>query len=303
MPKEPAISLDGVWKRFRRGETHDSLRDLLPALLGRLTGRGRLDQDANAFWALEDVTFSVGRGEAVGIIGPNGAGKSTILKLLSNIMRPDRGQLGVRGRISSLIEIGAGFHSDLTGRENIYLNAAIMGMSKAQTDRRFDDIVAFAEVGDFIDTPIKRYSSGMQARLGFSVGAHIDPDVLLVDEVLSVGDMSFQNRCLERMTQFRDQGRTIVFISHNMQAVARMCPRVILLDHGRILCDGPANEAIAQYLKTSGTARSKTLDRQRATIGAIELTTTDGHEPINIRPGTPLRLRAKCRFHALQLKR
>ncbi|MHC4063762.1 MAG: ABC transporter ATP-binding protein [Planctomycetota bacterium] len=296
MNSKPPIALEGVWKKFRRGQNHDALRDLIPSLVKGVLLR-KPTPNLNEFWALRDVSFQVDRGEAIGIIGPNGAGKSTILKILSGIMRPNRGAARVTGRLSSLIEVGAGFHFDLTGRENIYLNGAILGMSRREMDRKFDAIVDFAELADFIDTPIKRYSSGMHARLGFSVAAHMDPDVLLVDEVLSVGDMAFQNKCLKCLERFRREGTTIVFVSHNLQAVTRTCRRVIVLHKGTIVCDAPPAEAISRYLRTSSTPRSTTsaADR-RAEVLDVKLTTLDGLPAGEVSPGTSLRLQAKCSF-------
>src|SRR6267378_6132453 len=192
---EPVIIFDHIYKKFARGEQHTTLRDLIPALISSWWNKKKIDEQAlkgEEFWAVNDVSFSVPRGEALGIIGPNGSGKSTILKLLSGILRPDRGTYSVKGRLSALIEVGAGFHPDLTGRENIYLNGTILGMTRAEIKQRFDAIVAFSGVEEFLDTPVKRYSSGMYARLGFSVAAHVEPDVLIVDEVLSVGDYLFQ---------------------------------------------------------------------------------------------------------------
>src|SRR5213082_2142763 len=197
-----AVVFEGIWKKFRRGERHDSLRDLVPALARGLARRRRpLDLAEQEFWAVRDVSFEVGAGEALGIIGPNGAGKSTILKLLTKILRPTRGRVEMRGRVGALIEVAAGFHPDLTGRENVFLQGAVMGMKRAEIQMRFDEIVDFAGVSEFIDTPVKRYSSGMNARLGFSIAAHLMPDVLIIDEVLSVGDMAFQERCFERMLE------------------------------------------------------------------------------------------------------
>src|SRR5207248_9465421 len=184
---------------------------------------GGTDLVAEEFWAVRDISFAVNEGEALGIIGPNGAGKSTVLKLLTRILKPTRGRCEVRGRVGALIEVAAGFHPDLTGRENIYLQGAIMGMKRAEIAGRLEEIVEFAGVADFIDTPVKRYSSGMNARLGFSIAAHLNPDVLIIDEVLSVGDMSFQQRCVERMADFKRRGTVIVFVSHNLQAVADLC--------------------------------------------------------------------------------
>src|SRR5712671_3448506 len=195
------VVFDGVWKQFRRGERHDSLRDMIPAAFRRLRGR-REPADEQAFWAVSDVSFEVQAGEALGIIGRNGAGKSTILKLLTRILKPTRGMCAVRGRTGALIEIAAGFHPDLTGRENIYLQGAIMGMTRRETARKLDAIVEFAGIGEFMDTPVKRYSSGMNARLGFAIAAHVDPDVLLIDEVLAVGDFNFQQKCYARLAEF-----------------------------------------------------------------------------------------------------
>src|SRR5438876_7247429 len=232
---DSVLDFEGVFKKFVRGELHSSLRDLIPALTKRLMRHEkpqRLTQ--REFWALQDVSFGVRRGEAFGIIGANGAGKSTILKLLTGIMRPTKGSIHVGGRVSALIEVSAGFHQDLTGRENIYLNATILGMTKQEIKRRFDAIVDFSGLEEFIDTPVKRYSSGMFARLGFAVAAHVDPDVLIVDEVLSVGDFVFQRKCLEKMNAVLQSGATIIFVSHDLRAVAELCSRTLLLDRGRI---------------------------------------------------------------------
>lgn len=258
------LHFDQIWKKFRRGEKkHDSLRDLIPAVAKNLFKiRRRKDLRDQEFWAIKDVSFQVGRGEALGIIGPNGAGKSTVLKLLSGIMRPDRGRIAVNGRLSALIEVGAGFHQDLTGRENIYLNGAILGMKRKEMDRKLEEIVAFSELSDFIDTPVKRYSSGMYARLGFSVAAHVDPDILLVDEVLSVGDWAFQRKCLEKMEAFVKNGVTVIFISHNLQAVMNLCHRALLLRKGSVVEDGSTGMVVRRYLSEAGSpARGDVADR------------------------------------------
>ncbi len=245
---QAAVVFDGVWKKFRRGERHDSLRDLIPFTLKRLTRRtSEADLDGKEFWAVHDVSFEVRRGEALGIIGPNGAGKSTILKLLSRILKPTRGRCEVRGRAGALIEVAAGFHPDLTGRENVFLQGAIMGMKRLEIARTFDEIVEFAGVSEFIDTPVKRYSSGMNARLGFAIAAHLDPDVLLIDEVLSVGDAAFQDRCVERMRTLIKNGVPLVFISHNLPAIIDLCTRAIVIDHGTVRFDGSPAEAVQQY--------------------------------------------------------
>ena len=258
-----ALRMDGVYKKFRKGELYDSLRDLIPALAGRVLRRRRREALApREFWALQDVTVGVRRGEAFGIIGANGAGKSTILKLLSGIMRPTRGTLQVNGRLSALIEVSAGFHPDLTGRENIFLNGTILGMTRAEIRQRFDAIVAFSGLEEFIDTPVKRYSSGMFARLGFSVAAHVEPDLLVVDEVLSVGDYLFQQKCLERMQEIMTGGATVIFVSHNLRAVSTLCTRSLLLERGRVVELGPSNEVIRAYLTRGREARALEPDRQ-----------------------------------------
>ncbi|RMF97031.1 MAG: ATP-binding cassette domain-containing protein [Planctomycetota bacterium] len=245
-----AVEVCGIWKKFHRGEFHDSLRDLIPALAKRLAGRGpRRDELAEGdFWALRDVSFEVRRGEVLGLVGANGAGKSTLLKVLAKIIRPNRGCFRVNGRLRALIEIAAGFHPDLTGRENIYLNGSILGMRKKEIDAKFDEIVAFAGIDEFLDTPVKRYSSGMFARLGFAVAAHLEPEILLVDEVLAVGDAAFQAKCLGKMRHVAGEGRTVIFVSHNMKAVTQLCTRAVALERGRVVMEGPAQEVVTNYL-------------------------------------------------------
>jgi lipopolysaccharide transport system ATP-binding protein len=210
----------------------------------------RTDTTADRFWALEDVSFEVPRGEVLGIIGRNGAGKSTLLKILSRVTTPTNGEIKLKGRVASLLEVGTGFHQELTGRENIFLNGAILGMRKEEIQRKFDQIVAFAEVEQFIDTPVKRYSSGMYVRLAFAVAAHLDPEILVIDEVLAVGDAQFQAKCLGKIEEQREGGRTILFVSHNMSSIKRLCPRVILLRDGRVHMDAPSEVAIQAYLNT-----------------------------------------------------
>jgi homopolymeric O-antigen transport system ATP-binding protein len=247
----PAVTFDGVWKKFRRGVRHDSLRDLIPAAIRRL-GRPRSgDLDAQEFWGVRDVSFRVEPGEALGIIGRNGAGKSTTLKLLTRILRPTRGHSRVTGRIGALIEVAAGFHPDLTGRENVFLQGSIMGMRRTEIASKLDAIVEFAGVQEFVDTQVKRYSSGMNARLGFAIAAHLDPEVLIIDEVLSVGDTEFQQRCLERMQAFRRSGVPIVFVSHNLSAVESLCSQAALLERGCLAAVGPPAAVIARYLSSS----------------------------------------------------
>jgi lipopolysaccharide transport system ATP-binding protein len=242
------VVLRGVWKKYRKGERHDSLRDLVPSLLARATRRRRSDALAEQeFWALRDISFEVKPGEAVGIIGPNGAGKSTMLKLLTRILRPTRGEISLSGRVGALIEVAAGFHPDLTGRENVYLQGAVMGMTRAEITRKFDAIVDFSGVSEFIDTPVKRYSSGMNARLGFAIAAHLDPDVLLIDEVLSVGDVGFQEKCVTRMRELLARGVPLVFVSHNLGAIVELCTRAILVDHGVVQADGKPADVVSTF--------------------------------------------------------
>jgi lipopolysaccharide transport system ATP-binding protein len=258
-----ALEVDHVFKKFKRGALYDSLRDLVPALARRLIkGQSKQILKDREFWALHDICFQVKRGEAFGIIGSNGAGKSTILKLLTGIMKPSRGTIKVNGTLSALIEVSAGFHPDLTGRENIFLNGAILGMRHKEIQKRFDAIVDFSGLAEFIDTPVKRYSSGMFARLGFAVAAHVDPDILIVDEVLSVGDFAFQKKCMERMTQVIHSGATVVFVSHNLRAVADLCPRSLLLDRGHVLTVGPTDEVIRQYLADAQERHTRNLGRE-----------------------------------------
>jgi ABC-type polysaccharide/polyol phosphate transport system ATPase subunit len=274
------LDVRGVSKKFRRGEMYDSLRDLVPGVVRRLMGRRRgpeLDR-RREFWALRDVSFSLHRGEAFGIVGGNGAGKSTMLKLLTGIMQPTKGSLRVAGRLSALIEVSAGFHPDLTGRENVYLNGAILGMTREEVRRRFDAIVEFSGLEEFIDTPVKRYSSGMFARLGFSVAAHVDPDVLLVDEVLSVGDYLFQQKCVDRMNAVIASGATVVFVSHNLQAVANLCSRSLLLERGSVQTIGPTEDVIRLYL-TRG-QQGRVVDSDRG-VHITRVTTHDATGPRN----------------------
>ena len=266
----PAVVFDGVWKKFKRGERHDSLRDLIPAMAKRLLGRtpaaSSADLQQQEFWAIRDVSFEVSAGEALGIIGPNGAGKSTILKLLTRILKPTRGRCEVRGRAGALIEVAAGFHPDLTGRENVLLQGAIMGMKRVDIQRKFDEIVEFAGVGEFIDTQVKRYSSGMNARLGFAIAAHLDPDVLLIDEVLSVGDAAFQDRCVSRMRELIKRGIPLVFISHNLPAVLELCTRTLVVDHGTVKFDGDPAAAVQEYRMVPWTETNRSTATQSGPI-------------------------------------
>jgi len=262
-----AIRAEGLGKRFRIGEVerYRVLRETMARAAAAafraasrvLSGRsapGRIDPQE--LWALDDVSFEIAPGDVVGLIGRNGAGKSTLLKILASITEPTRGRALVRGRIGSLLEVGTGFHPELTGRENIYLNGAILGMRRREIRRQFDEIVAFAELEQFIDTPVKRYSTGMYMRLAFAVAAQLEPEILLVDEVLAVGDTSFQRKCIGRMGEVGSQGRTVIFVSHSMTAITRLCRRAILLERGRVVADGPASSVAAVYLRSDSGTRA-----------------------------------------------
>ncbi|MEW6088677.1 MAG: ABC transporter ATP-binding protein [bacterium] len=239
-----AIEVNNVSKKYKIGQKKDSLKDTIPNTLKRLF---HPEEPKNEFLALDSIDFKIKDGESVGIIGPNGAGKSTILKLLSKITNPTSGDIKIYGKLAALIEVGAGFHPDLTGRENIFLNGSILGLKREDLDKKFDEIVQFSGLEKFIDTPIKRYSSGMSVRLGFSVAIHLDPDILLIDEVLAVGDMSFQSKCFEKMNELRKKLKAIIFISHNMDMVKRICQRSIFLLNGKIMFDGNSSEAVEKY--------------------------------------------------------
>jgi ABC-2 type transport system ATP-binding protein len=260
-----AVDFDHVSKRYRRYRS-TSLRDAVSALSRRLRARGSDRDRADAwFWAVKDLSLDIPRGMTMGIIGPNGAGKTTTLKLLSGITQPTSGSIEVSGRVSALIELGAGFHPDLTGRENVFLNGTILGMKRREIEDCFDSIVAFAELEQFIDTPVKYFSSGMYARLGFAVAAHTNPDVLLVDEVLAVGDYSFQQRCYDRMQALRDMGTTVILVSHNLNAVNDICQEVIVLDHGSVVKQASAQEAIAAYAEL---IRKSSVDKTKIAVGS-----------------------------------
>jgi lipopolysaccharide transport system ATP-binding protein len=285
------IEFQHVWKKFRRGELHDSLRDLVPDLAMRVFHPRRRSErealNAREFWAVEDVTFSVRPGEALGIIGPNGAGKSTILKLLTRILHPTRGRCGIRGRVGALIEIAAGFHQDLTGAENVFLQGCIMGMTRREIEARFDDIVAFSELAEFIDTPVKRYSSGMNARLGFAIAAHMSPDVLIVDEVLAVGDYRFQGKAYERIGDMVRRRLPVVIVSHQLERIAMLCNNCLLLDRGRIIKRGRPDECIAHYLNTA------THHGEREVESPFQITGLDVEPKSAVRSGEWIRLKLR----------
>ncbi len=253
----PAIEVSGLGKRYviEHESRHDSLRDTLHHTARKLWRRYRWGTsfEKEEFWALRDVSFAVQPGEVIGIVGRNGAGKSTLLKILSRITEPTTGRITLRGRVASLLEVGTGFHPDLTGRENIYLNGAILGMSRAEIRAKFDEMVAFAEVERFLDTPVKRYSSGMYVRLAFAVAAHLEPEILIVDEVLAVGDAQFQRKCLGKMREVaQGSGRTVLFVSHNLGAVRQLCSRALLLRDGRLEQAGPVAPVLERYLQLAG---------------------------------------------------
>jgi lipopolysaccharide transport system ATP-binding protein len=279
-----AIEVSRLYKKFRKGTTHDSLRDLIPASVARLFHR-KTEEDLkeNEFWALKDISFHVEKGEAFGIIGNNGAGKSTMLKLLTGILKPTSGNITVKGRLSALIEVGAGFHPDLTGRENIFLNGSILGMTRREIRNKFDEIVEFSGLSEFIDTPVKRYSSGMYARLGFSVCAHVDPDILVVDEVLSVGDMAFQGKCQKKMDAVIRGGATVVYVSHNLKSVIDICNRVVLIEKGDILCEGAAQEVVNRYLNRYSEGHRESDDKE-VKITSVSVK-KDGEESIRFESG------------------
>lgn len=271
-----AIRCEALSKRYRIGqrESYKALRDVISEaaaapfrrLRGSITNGNSSHSNGNGwsinneFWALKDVSFDIKRGEVVGIIGRNGAGKSTLLKILSRITKPTSGHAEIHGRVGSLLEVGTGFHPELTGRENIYLNGAILGMRKAEIERKFDEIVAFAEVEKFIDTPVKRYSSGMYVRLAFAVAAHLEPEILVIDEVLAVGDAAFQRKCLGKIGQVAEGGRTVLFVSHNMGAIRNLCTQVTWLDEGKVASRGGSAEVVDQYLRTSLERFGSSLD-------------------------------------------
>lgn len=251
----PVISVQGIGKQFQLGERRDlsksfreTLMDIVAAPVRRLRSLSGRSRD-NEFWALRDISFELQEGQVLGIIGRNGAGKSTLLKILSRISEPTEGRAVIRGRVASLLEVGTGFHHELSGRENIFLNGAILGMKKAEIVRKFDEIVAFSGVEKFLDTPIKRYSSGMKVRLAFAVAAHLEPEILIIDEVLAVGDQEFQNKCLGKMNDVATSGRTVLFVSHNMAAVEGLCTTAIHLEQGRLIASGETREIISRYLQ------------------------------------------------------
>ncbi len=304
----PVIRCDQLGKRFRvsqNGDTAFGYRTLRDDVVRwakaplRWLGRRHDAPSAEDFWALRDLNFEINRGEVVGIIGRNGAGKSTLLKVLSRITKPTTGQVELRGRVGSLLEVGTGFHPELTGRENVYLNGAILGMRRQEIRKKFDEIVAFAEVEKFLDTPVKRYSSGMYVRLAFAVAAHLETEVLIVDEVLAVGDLAFQRKCMGRMQEVGRTGRTVLFVSHNMPAIEALCGRAILLDGGHVARDGRPQELIQEYHRlvigpkagVTSVAEMGGPQRRRRVFRSLQMLDAEG-QPANFLPlGGELRLR------------
>jgi lipopolysaccharide transport system ATP-binding protein len=284
---ELAIRVENLGKRYRIGalvRRNDTLRDQLSDLGNRAAARIRRSKNddhtgaENDVWALRDISFEVRQGQVLGVIGKNGAGKSTLLKVLSRVTEPSTGEIEIHGRVGSLLEVGTGFHPELTGRENIYLNGAILGMKRTEIERKFDEIVAFSEVEQFIDTPVKRYSSGMYLRLAFAVAAHLEPEILVVDEVLAVGDAEFQRKCLGKMSDVAQQGRTVMFVSHNMSAILRLTQESIVMEKGRLVMRGVSSEAVDYYLSAG---HSK----------AGERTWTEAEIPSSAAPFRPMALR------------
>jgi len=295
--KDTVISVEGIGKLYRLGarERYRTLRDTIVDTFARpfrrLSRGPAPDDPAEQFWALRNISFEVKQGEVIGVIGRNGAGKSTLLKILSRITEPTEGHATIHGRIASLLEVGTGFHPELTGRENIFLNGAILGMKRAEIRRKFDEIVAFAEVEKFIDTPVKRYSSGMYVRLAFAVAAHLEPEILVVDEVLAVGDHQFQSKCLNKMNEVGKAGRTVFFVSHSMTAIQRLCGRVLVLSGGEVQADTDVAKGIGIYLNAeipasySGHASST---RPSITLASVEMCEDDVHLSVAFESPFPL---------------
>ena len=304
MSTVPIISARNVAKRYvlgaavkRTNSLREALANSVRAPIERLRGQRQAPKE---FWALNDVSFDVLPGQVVGIVGRNGAGKSTLLKVLSRITEPTRGRIELRGRIASLLEVGTGFHPELTGRENVYLNGTILGMRKREIDRKFDEIVDFSEVAQFIDTPVKRYSSGMYVRLAFAVAAHLDPEILVVDEVLAVGDAEFQRKCLGKMNDVAQQGRTVLFVSHNMAAVRGLCTRAILLRQGNVALDGETDRVISAYLAAGQTASTDPASwhyhhrGERVAIEKVDVI-VNGEPTANVQAGDHVTFRMRYR--------
>lgn len=270
--QEPVIRLEHVSKRFsfseeRPGSVLETLITRLRALRLRNTGMRPSSHGQRSLWAVQDVSFAVQPGESLGIVGRNGSGKSTLMKLITRILRPNEGRITVRGRVSALLELGAGFHPDLTGRENIYLNASVLGLQKADIEQHFDSVVAFSELSSFIDMPVKHYSSGMYMRLGFSVAVHVSPNILIVDEILAVGDQKFQEKCVARIDDMRRSGITVVLVSHNLEMMRRLCTHLVWMENGRLMAYGPTEMVLQRYLEFLYTQEPRQVGRQNGSFG------------------------------------
>jgi lipopolysaccharide transport system ATP-binding protein len=293
----PAITIENLSKRYTIGHQRANGDGMRHAIEGAMRApftwlRSRREKKLQEvdFWALKDVSLQIKQGEVVGLIGRNGAGKSTLLKILSRITVPTEGRIRIDGRIASLLEVGTGFHQELTGRENIFLNGAILGMPRAEIIRKFDEIVEFSEIGEFLDTPVKRYSSGMYVRLAFAVAAHLEPEILIIDEVLAVGDTAFQKKCLGKMGSFAQSGRTVLFVSHNMEAVRNLCKRVIWLKDGRLHEDGKADEVVEDYFNDTSSELSFSCQNPEygLIVRKVMLKNSQGEESSQFRPGEDL---------------
>lgn len=304
---QPVITVSGVGKRYRieHAAPRETLRDALQHGARKLWRRYRWGTGftSEEFWAVRDLNFDLKQGEVLGIIGRNGAGKSTLLKILSRITEPTTGRIQLRGRVASLLEVGTGFHPELSGRENIFLNGAILGMSRVEIRRKFDEIVAFAEVERFLDTPVKRYSSGMYVRLAFAVAAHLEPEILIVDEVLAVGDVAFQKKCIGKMQSVASQeGRSVLFVSHNLRTIRQLCTRAILLEKGRLVCDGTTSVVLSAYSQGLDTGEALQVPKptadilDRAYVTALALEKLDGSSLTVARVGEPWRIRLEVRI-------
>ena len=279
-----SIEFNQVWKKFKKGEKFNSLRDAIPNLFKFKKDDKNNRLEDREFWAVKNVSFNLEKGGVIGIMGPNGAGKSTILKMLSKIIVPNKGSMKINGRLSALIEVTAGFHPELTGRENVYLNGTILGMRRREIDEKFDEIVEFSGVSEFIDTPVKRYSSGMFSRLGFSVAAHMDPDILLVDEVLSVGDIAFQAKCAAKIRELLRSGATIILVSHQLNMIQSLCKRIILLQGGEVFRDGPVDEIIPLYQNIIYRKNEEELKKRMTEVGhRVKVDTRLLMEIVNVR--------------------
>lgn len=302
---KPIIKVENLSKRYRLGDQQKSYSTLGEYMIGTLRSpfkalKSRIKSDENGFWALRDVNFEVLPGEVIGIIGRNGAGKSTLLKILSRITRPTTGKIELYGRVESLLEVGTGFHQELTGRENIFLNGAILGMRREEISKKFDEIVAFAEIEKFLDTPVKHYSSGMYVRLAFAIAAHLEPEILIVDEVLAVGDAEFQKKCLGKMNEVSKNGRTVIFVSHQMGSIAQLCQKALLLEKGRLVLQDTPDKVIDYYVNHSNSKISSyTADHAAAQremyVQSAAVLNDEGVEQHSFRHNVPVKVKVRCR--------